>query len=61
MAGFNAVGAIAFLVFYFLYRNSGGENSHYLLIAASVAGISSVALYVLYGNFKKKFEGVRRQ
>ena len=58
MAGFNFVGAIAFLVFYFLYRNSGGENSHYLLIAAIVAGISAVALFFLYGTFKKKFEGV---
>jgi hypothetical protein len=60
MAGFNVAGTIAFLVFYVLYKNSGGTNSEYLLIAASIAGVSSVALILLYRVFKKKFEGVRR-
>jgi RsiW-degrading membrane proteinase PrsW (M82 family) len=61
MAGFNVAGTIAFLVFYFLYRNSGGENGYYFLIAAAVSGFSSGMLFLLYRFFKKKIEGVRRQ
>jgi hypothetical protein len=61
MAGFNALGTITFLVFYFLYMNSGGENSYYFLVAAAVSGISCVVLFMPYKVFKKKIEGVRRQ
>ena len=61
MAGFNIAGTVAFLVFYFLYRNSGGENSYYFLVAAAVSGFSSVMLLFLYRFFKKKIEGVRKQ
>ena len=60
MAGFNALGAIAFIIFYFLYKDSGGDKSYLLLIAAIVAGASAVGLYIMYGVFRKKLEGVRK-
>ena len=56
MAGFNVVGAIVFIVFYFLYDRAQGDNSYYLLIAAAVAVVSAGGALVAYSIFKKKFE-----
>lgn len=55
MAGFNIAGAVAFLIFYFLYRDSGGQDSYYMLIAAAISGSAAVALVVLYNSYKNKF------
>ncbi len=55
MAAFNVVAAIAFIIFYFLYKNSGGEDSYFLLVAGSISGVAAVALVVVYNTFKKKF------
>lgn len=55
MAGFNLAAALAFILFYFLYRGSGGEDSYYLLIASLVSGSAAIALVVLYNNYKNKF------
>jgi hypothetical protein len=56
MAGFNVVGAIVFIVFYFLYDRANGDNSYYLLIAAGVAVLSAAGALVAYTIFRKKFE-----
>ena len=56
MAGFNLVGAIAFVVFYFLHKGADGESSYYLLIAAGIAVLSAGGSLAAYSIFKKKFE-----
>lgn len=60
MAGFNLAGTIAFVIFYFLYKDSGGEGSFYLLIAALISAISAAALLVLYAVFKKRLDTLRK-
>ena len=58
MAGFNFVGAIAFVVFYFLHKGANGESSYYLLIAAAIAVLSAGGALVAYSIFKKKFASI---
>lgn len=59
MAIFNLVAAVVLIVFYFPYKNAGGAESHYLLIAGGVCAVSSVVLYLLYGVFKQKLDNLR--
>jgi hypothetical protein len=56
MAAFNVVGAIVFIVFYFLYDRANGTNSYYLLIAAGFAVLSAGGALFAYSHFKRKFE-----
>ncbi len=56
MGAFNAVGALALGIIYFPYSSAGGANSHYMLIAAAVLGLSSIVLFKLYGHFRQKLD-----
>jgi hypothetical protein len=58
MAGFNLLASIVFLIFYFPYRNGGGENSYFLLIAAVVSFAASAGLLVVYNVFRNKFRNI---
>ncbi len=56
MAGFNALAAVVFVIFYFLYDNAQGESSYLLLLAGGIAFLAAVALVVLYQKFQHKLK-----
>jgi hypothetical protein len=59
MAIFNALGAVVFVIFYFLYRNAGGENSHYLLIAAGAGVVATFGALFAYRFFRAKLSAMQ--
>jgi hypothetical protein len=61
IAGFNVLAAIAFIVFYFLYENSGGERSYLLLIAAVIFLLASGGLLVAYNYFRERLQKLTRR
>ena len=60
LAIFNAIGGIVFLVFYFLYRSSGGDSSYYLLIAAGAGFVAMGGSLVAYRIFKAKLDAMKK-
>ncbi|MEO5931006.1 MAG: hypothetical protein ABIR47_13810 [Candidatus Kapaibacterium sp.] len=56
LAAVNAFVGILFLVFYFLYRSSGGSNSSLMLLASGAGFVAAVASISAYRYFKAKLE-----